>query len=317
MKTKGDWRRLYPFCSRHIEIDGHQMHYIDEGRGDLSFLMVHGNPTWSFYYRSLVVAWRDRYRIVAPDHLGCGLSDKPQRYSYCLRRHADNLVALIEALDLRRIVLFAHDWGGAIGLAAAQGCPERFERYVLFNTGAFPPPRVPWRIAICRTPAVGRIAVRGLNLFARAAQTMATHQAKGLSPDALAGLIAPYDNWANRVGIDRFVRDIPLTRRHPTYRELVELEARLRKAPAKPTQIVWGMRDWCFDESCLNQLRAIFPHAFVHRIGDAGHWVVEDAPDEIINVVDEFFAAPTAEATPTVLRAVSGPHRTDRERASQ
>jgi haloalkane dehalogenase len=276
---------------------------------------VHGNPTWSFYYRNLVVAWRDQYRIVVPDHLGCGFSDKPQRYAYCLRRHADNLVALIESLDLNRITLFAHDWGGAIGLAAAQVCPERFERFVLFNTGAFPPPRVPRRIAICRTPILGKIAVRGLNLFARAAQRMASSRPQGLPPEVLSGLIAPYDSWANRVGIEQFVRDIPLTRRHPTYRELERLEAGLRSGTVKPTQLIWGLRDWCFDETCLARLRDILPHAFVHRIGDAGHWVVEDAPDEIIDVVERFCAAPT-DVMPNTLRAVSGPHAADRQRAS-
>ena len=291
------------------------MHYLDEGHGDQTFLMVHGNPTWSFYYRNLIVAWRDRNRIIVPDHLGCGLSDKPQSYAYCLRTHAENLVTLIESLDLKRITLFVHDWGGAIGLAAAQICPERFERFVLFNTGAFPPPRVPRRISVCRTPIVGRIAVRGLNLFARAAQTMASSHPKRLPAEALAGLIAPYDSWTNRVGIDRFVRDIPLTRRHPTYQELAQLEADLRAAPPKPTQLIWGMRDWCFDERCLDRFRDILPHAFVHRIADAGHWVVEDAPDEIVRVVDQFVSAPTAEATPTILRAVSGPHVSDGQRA--
>lgn len=315
MKTPLDWRRLYPFCSHHENIDGHRMHFLDEGAGDQSFLMVHGNPTWSFYYRNLVAAWRDQYRIVVPDHLGCGLSDKPRRYPYCLRRHAENLVALIESLDLDRITLFAHDWGGAIGLSVAQVCPERFERFVLFNTGAFPPPKVPRRIAVCRTPILGKMAVRGLNLFALAAQTMATSRPQGLSAEARAGLIAPYDSWANRVGIEHFVSDIPLTRFHQTYGELERLEAGLRSGVAKPTQLIWGMRDWCFDEVCLERLREILPHAFVHRIADAGHWVVEDAADEIIDVVEEFFNS-TVAGPANVLRAVSGPQAADRQRAA-
>ena len=231
MQTTSDWRRLYPFCSQYATVDGHRMHYLDEGDQDETFLMVHGNPTWSFYYRRLVAAWRDRYRIVVPDHLGCGLSDKPEPYAYCLRQHADNLVALIEDLGLRNITLFAHDWGGAIGLAAAKVVPDRFQRFVLFNTGAFPPPRVPWRIAVCRTPILGRFAMRGLNLFARAAQTMATCHHRGLSEEVLAGLIAPYNSWANRVGIEAFVRDIPFTRRHPTYHELAQLEHWLKEGP--------------------------------------------------------------------------------------
>lgn len=319
METTPDWRRLYPFCSHHADIDGHQMHYVDEGDSgsDETFLMVHGNPTWSFYYRGLAAFWRDRYRVVVPDHLGCGLSAKPQKYDYCLRRHADNLVELIEKLDLRRITLFVHDWGGAIGLAASQVCPERFERFVLFNTGAFPPPRVPRRIAVCRTPILGTLAMRGLNVFARAAQTMATTHHRGLPPEALAGLIAPYDSWANRVAVNAFVRDIPLTRRHRTYDELAKLELGLRKATVKPVQLIWGMRDWCFNEACLDQFRDIFRHAFVHRIPDAGHWVVEDATDEIIRVVEDFIGTAKDDATPTVLRTVPGPNIAGRQRASR
>ena len=312
-----DWRQLYPFCSKHTDIDGHQMHYLDEDKSgsDETFLMVHGNPTWSFYYRGLINEWRDRYRVVAPDHLGCGLSSKPQQYEYCLRRHADNLVELIEKLDLQRITMFVHDWGGAIGLAASQVCPDRFARFVVFNTGAFPPPRVPRRIAICRTPILGTLAMRGLNVFARAAQTMATTHHRGLPQEALAGLIAPYDCWANRVAINAFVRDIPLTRQHPTYNELANLELQLRNAPRQPVQLIWGMRDWCFDEACLNQFRDIFPHAFVHRILDAGHWVVEDATDEIINVVEDFLATAQHDVTPTTLRPVFGSKKSDRQRA--
>lgn len=292
-----DWRRFYPFSSQFASIDGHRLHYLDEGGGEQALLMVHGNPTWSFYWRNLLAATRGRFRVVVPDHLGCGLSDKPQRYPYSLQQHTANLVDLIEFLDLRQITLFAHDWGGAIGLNAVRARPDRFERFVLFNTGAFPPPRVPRRIAICRTPLIGTTAMRGFNLFARAAQRMATNRPHGLDADVLAGLIAPYDSWPNRVGINAFVRDIPLTRRHRTYAELATLESFLRDMTYKPTQLIWGMQDWCFDKSCLERLREIFPDAAVHRIEDAGHWVVEDAPDQVIDVVNEFLAATHGEGT--------------------
>ncbi len=293
--TAADWRRLYPFSSQYASVDGYRLHYLDEGAGGHVFLMVHGNPTWSFYWRNLVAAWRDRFRVVVPDHLGCGLSDKPQRYGYSLQQHTANLVELIEFLDLSHITLFAHDWGGAIGLNAVRACPERFERFVLFNTGSFPPPRVPRRIAVCRTPLLGTIALRGFNLFARAAQHMATCHPRGLHADVLAGLIAPYDSWSNRVAIQAFVSDIPLTRRHLTYTELEKLESFLPTVRDKPTQLIWGMRDWCFDKTCLERFRLLLPEAAVHRIDDAGHWVVEDAPDQIIQVVNEFLAATRAD----------------------
>ena len=160
--------------------------------------MVHGNPTWSFYWRRLIRAFCDRFRAVVPDHLGCGLSDKPQQYPYCLQTHIDNLVSLIDQLDLQQVTLLGHDWGGPIGLGAALTRPERFWRFVLFNTGAFPPPYIPWRIRICRMPLLGCMAVHGLNLFSRAALRMAvadrhrfrTRPARGCSRPATVAAVA-------------------------------------------------------------------------------------------------------------------------------
>lgn len=282
-----DWRPLYPFCSHYMTLGNSRLHYVDEGAGE-PLLMVHGNPTWSFYWRNLIQAWRGRYRTVAPDHIGCGLSDKPQQYPYTLAQHIENLVAVVEGLDLRRVTLLAHDWGGAIGLGAAERLPERFARIVLFNTGAFPPPFVPKRIAICRTPLLGALAVRGLNLFARAALSMATEKPERLTRAVRAGLLAPYDSWANRVAINRFVADIPCTTHHPTWQLLANIETQLTHLASRPIQMIWGMRDWCFTPDCLERLLQSFPNAEVHRLADAGHYVVEDAHERIVPLVESF-----------------------------
>jgi pimeloyl-ACP methyl ester carboxylesterase len=285
-----DWHALYPFTSHWLQIDTLRYHYLDEGEGP-PLLMLHGNPTWSFYWRNLVVALRDQYRVVVPDHIGCGLSDKPQEYDYCLQRHIGNVVRLIEHLDLSQVTLMVHDWGGAIGLGAALKVPDRIARLVLFNTGAFPPPFVPWRIRACRTPLVGRWAVRGLNLFARAALTMAVEHSDRMTPAVRAGLLAPYDSWANRVAIDRFVADIPTTRRHPTWETLSKIERGLPSLADRPIQMIWGMRDWCFRPCCLERFREAFPDAEVHRLEDAGHYVIEDAHQRIIPLVRTFLEA--------------------------
>src|SRR5436190_7743338 len=137
------WRDLYPFQSRHLSLGPHRLHYLDGGAGP-PLLFVHGNPTWSFYLRNLILGLRDQFRCVAVDHIGCGLSDKPQDYPYTLQQRIDDLVQVLEQLDLTGATLLAHDWGGAIGLGAVQRLPARFARIVLFNTGAFPPPFVPW-----------------------------------------------------------------------------------------------------------------------------------------------------------------------------
>jgi haloalkane dehalogenase len=285
------WRELYPFASRMCDLepgrDERRMHYVDEGSGP-PLLMVHGNPTWSFYYRSLVLAFRDRYRTIACDHLGCGLSDKPQAYPYTLAQHTENLVRLIDQLDLRDITLVVHDWGGAIGLGAAVARPERIARLVILNTGAFPPPYIPARILACRTPLAGRVALRGLNLFARAALTMATRRPGGLSPAVRAGLLAPYDSWRNRVAIWRFVRDIPITRRHPTWQTLATLESRLPTLANRPVQLIWGLGDWCFTTRCLDRFQQIFPQARVRQLPNAGHYLLEDAPDDVVEEIDRF-----------------------------
>jgi cis-3-alkyl-4-acyloxetan-2-one decarboxylase len=281
------WRDLYPFESHFIPVGGQRLHYLDEGHGQ-PLLFVHGNPTWSFYWRNLILGLRDRWRCVAVDHIGCGLSDKPQDYDYTLQRRIDDLVEVIQRLDLTETTLVAHDWGGAIGLGALQRLKERFGRIILFNTGAFPPPFVPWRIAACRLPLLGSLAVRGFNAFARGALTMAVEKPERMTTDVRAGLLAPYDNWKNRVAVDRFVRDIPLTPRHPAWRVLERIEAGLDALAHLPIQLIWGMRDWCFRPSCLDRFRQHWPEAEVHPQGDCGHYVVEDAHERIVPLIRAF-----------------------------
>lgn len=287
MLDTADRQEIFPFSRRHFELAAGKYSYVDEGVGE-PMLCVHGNPTWSFYWRNLIKAFRDERRVVAVDHLGCGLSDKPANYEYTLANHIDNLCRFVEHLDLREITLLVHDWGGAIGLGAALKMPERFSRLVLFNTGAFPPPYVPLRIRACRFPILGRLAVRGLNVFARAALSMATAKPERMTSEVRAGLLAPYDSWAHRIGIWRFIQDIPLTRRRPTWRTLAEIEAGLPSLADRPIQLIWGMRDWCFNDVCLRRFESIFPKAEVHRLEDAGHYVVEDAHERISPLIDEF-----------------------------
>jgi haloalkane dehalogenase len=270
-----------------MEIDGQRLHYVDEGAGE-PLLFVHGNPTWSFYWRNLILGLRDRYRCVAVDHIGCGLSDKPQKYEYTLTRRIGDLVDVVQRLDLRGATLVAHDWGGAIGLGAVQQLRERFSRIVLFNTGAFPPPFVPWRIAACRIPVFGTLALRGLNAFSRAALSMAVEKHERMTADVRAGLLAPYDSWQYRVAIDAFVKDIPFSPRYPTWQTLERIEAGLGSLGTMPIQLIWGMRDWCFRPECLERFILHWPQAEVHRLDDCGHYVVEDAHERIVPLMRDF-----------------------------
>ncbi len=283
---------LFPYHSKQFAAGGRALSYLDEGSGPATLLCVHGNPTWSFYYRSLVDRFRGAYRVIAVDHLGCGRSDKPARneFPYTLAAHRDKLLSLVDELDLQHVTLIAHDWGGAIGLASLIERRERFDRVVLLNTGAFPPPYVPLRIAACRIPVLGTIAVRGLNLFARLAITMAMSRRR-LDESVAKGLLAPYDSWNARVAIDSFVRDIPMSKKHPTYQALAKLESDLPSLADLPSLLVWGMQDWCFRPECLHRFQQVWPNARTVAIEDAGHYVIEDAPEETLSAIESFLAA--------------------------
>jgi haloalkane dehalogenase len=287
MTKTNSWQELYPFAPRYLSLDGHRLHYVDQGQGG-PLLMVHGNPTWSFYWRDLIRAFQTSHRVVAVDHMGCGLSEKPASYNYTLQQHIDNLSGLVNSLDLQGATLIAHDWGGAIGLGCLLANRDRFRSIVLLNTGAFPPPFIPWRIRACRIPVLGTWAVRGLNLFARAALFMAVSDRQSLSPAARAGLLAPYDTWAHRIAIDRFVKDIPASPRHVNWKILEGMEQGLCKLQDIPVQLIWGLRDWCFRPSCLERFTQIFPQAGVIRLPDASHYVVEEATSEVIAGIEQF-----------------------------
>lgn len=284
-----DWRSLYPFASHFQWVGGVKQHFLDEGQGP-PLVLVHGNPTWSFYWRNLVLGLRDQYRVIVPDHVGCGLSDKPKNYRYTLTQHIENLAELVRHLDLKQVTLLVHDWGGAIGLGTALRLRERFSRFVLFNTAGFPPPFIPLRIQACRIPLLGTLGVRGLNLFARAALRMATEKPERMTPAVRNGLLAPYDTWCTRIAIDRFVKDIPTSPRQETWQELARIEDGLKSLAAAPRLLIWGMRDWCFRPECLTRFLEHWPTAEVERYEDCGHYVIEDAHERIIPRLKQFLA---------------------------
>jgi haloalkane dehalogenase len=287
MSAHPDWRSLYPFMPRELNFGGQRYHYVDEGQGAV-LLLVHGNPTWSFYWRNLITRLSAHYRVIAVDHIGCGLSDKPRDYSYTLAQHVANLGQLVEQLNLEDITLLAHDWGGAIGTGTALAHRERFRRFVMFNTAAFRSDRMPWRIRVCRTPLLGKLAVQGFNAFALAATYMAVEHHDRMTPEVRAGLLAPYDSWNHRQAVYRFVQDIPMSPRHASYETLLNIERGLSSLADHPWMFIWGMRDWCFSPHFLERFLEFIPHGEVHKFDDAGHYVIEDAYERIIPLVEQF-----------------------------
>lgn len=284
-EQRDGFRDEYPFDSKWAEVDGQVMHYVDEGTGPV-LLMVHGNPTWSFAWRHLIKELSSEYRVIAVDHLGCGFSAKPQSDVYALDNHISRLVGLIECLDLTDITLFAHDWGGGIGMGAAGRLPDRFGRFVLMNTAAFRSQRIPLRIAACRIPLLGTLGMQGMNLFSVAALKMASE--RPLSDSAKRGLIAPYNNWANRRAVREFVHDIPLKPSHRSYQTLKAVEDGLAQFRKCPMLLIWGMKDWCFSPHFYEEFCQRFPDAVRHPIADAGHYVFEDAQDELLQASRKF-----------------------------
>ena len=296
----------YPFESHFLTLaDGLRCHYVDEPHDVVTphnvdqspdrpvLLMVHGNPTWSYFWRHVITQFRDRFRCIAIDHIGCGLSDKPdeEEYPFTLQRRIDDLVQLIEHLDLKQITLIVHDWGGAIGMGAATRLPERFARFVFMNTAAFRSTQCPMRIRLCRLPVFGRLAIQGLNLFALGALWMASANRKKLTASVRSALLAPYNSWHRRLAIYRFVQDIPLSPRHPSYETLKNIEESLPQFHEHPVCLIWGMLDWCFSPEYLKRFLQFFPEADVHRLEKAHHLLLEDAPEEAAAALETFLAA--------------------------
>ncbi len=284
----------YPFTGQHLQVrPGIQMHYLDEGPRDGEVVvMLHGNPSWSYYWRHLVLALRGRYRCIVPDHIGMGLSDKPRddRYSYTLQSRVEDVGELLEHLGLRdNITLAVHDWGGMIGFGWALKHAAAIKRLVITNTAAFPLPaskRMPWQLRLGRDSALGALLIRGANAFAAGAARQGVVQP--MRPDVRAAYCAPYDSWANRIATLRFVQDIPLA---PGDRAWAIVEAAGNALPQfadRPALLGWGLKDFVFDRHFLDGFRAALPNAEVHAWEDAGHYVLEDKTAQLVPKIVAF-----------------------------
>ncbi len=283
----------YDFMPRsHIVRGKFLLNYVDEGTGD-PVVMLHGNPTWSFYYRNLIKALRDNYRCIAPDHIGCGLSDKPpeSQYDYALKSRVDDLEAFLDSLGLREnLTLVLQDWGGMIGMAFSARHPERIKRIVATNTGAFPLPpskRLPRSLWLGRNTRLGAWLILQKNAFCRAAVKWCVTRTK-LPADVKAMYLSPYDSPAHRIAVLKFVQTIPLKPTDPGYDIVRDTALSLEKFRHVPTLLLWGMKDFVFDKHFLAEWQRHFPHAQTHTWPDCGHYLLEDAGDEAIPRVRAF-----------------------------
>lgn len=289
----------YPFNPQHFEVrPGIRMSYLDEGPHDGEILlMLHGNPSWSYYWRKLVSGLCDRYRCIVPDHIGMGLSDKPgdEAYDYTLASRVDDVAALLQHLGIDGpLSLAVHDWGGMIGFGWALRDPARIARLIILNTGAFPLPEekpLPWQIRLGRNSSLGALAIRGFNAFASAASYLGVETR--MRSDVRAAYVAPYDSWAHRIATLRFVQDIPLGPGDKAWPLVEEAGRRLPEFADRPTLLIWGLRDFVFDAHFLRGFEQRLPQAETLLFDDAGHYVLEDKASIIVPKVRHFLQAHT------------------------
>ncbi|WP_433498987.1 alpha/beta fold hydrolase [Sphaerimonospora sp. CA-214678] len=297
----------YPFTSRWFVCrEGLHQHYLDEGTGR-PVLFLHGNPSWSYLWRRPILALREEFRCIAPDHIGMGLSDKPgaDRYPYDLAARVDDLDALIEHLITgggapeRGWTLVLHDWGGPIGMAWACRHPRRVARLVLLNTAAFPNPhgervrpllRLPFRVL--RDTRLGTRLFLRHNLFARCATRRPLGVRRRMPAQVRSAFLAPYDRPEHRVAVQRFVQDIPLRPGDPSWPLLQGISMSLAQFADRPMLIAWGLGDLVFDRAMLDEWRRRFPAARTRVYPRAGHYLLEDAHADLVPAIRSFLRTP-------------------------
>jgi haloalkane dehalogenase len=277
-------RELYPFTSCWFDSTAGRMHYIDEGSGP-TLLLCHGNPTWSFLYRHIVIALRDRFRCVAMDYLGFGLSDRPDAYGYTIEEHATTVGELVDHLGLGDFVLVGQDWGGPIGTAVSVERAERVRGVTLGNTWFWPATPFFVTFSALMSSRVMQRQIIERNFFVE--RLMPTAMARRLTPAEMEHYRRAQPTPDARLGVARMPRQI---------REAQPLLERLeREVPehlgAKPALIVWGMKDFGFrPKACIPRMRTSFRDIELVELPKAKHYIQEDAPDEISEAIARRFA---------------------------
>ncbi|MGB4777666.1 alpha/beta fold hydrolase [Microbacterium sp.] len=293
MRKLPDWvdRSLYPFTTHALEWDGHRIHYVDQGRGP-ALLMLHGNPTWSFVWRDVIGRLSDRFRCIAPDLPGFGLSEAPSGFDGRPESIAEVLTGFVEELDLDNVVLVAQDWGGPIGLSIVERMPERFAGLVLGNTWGWPVTgdRHFERFSALMGGAVGAWLTRRANLFVNAI-IPAGHKRRRPSADEMRhyrrALGTPQRRQASAIMPREIVRSAPF---------LARVESGLPALRSLPVLLIWAGRDIAFREIELDRWTRELPDATVVRIPDAGHFLQSDAPTEFADTIRAWHRDPTPDA---------------------
>lgn len=285
MATRPQWLddQLYPFQDRFVEIEGNQIHYIDEGSGP-TLLLLHGNPTWSFLYRHIITRVSPRFRCVAVDYPGFGLSSARPGYSFKPREHSTVLERFVLALDLSKIGLMVQDWGGPIGLGFAGRHPDRIRALLICNTWAWPAQgtkHLEWFSKIVGG-LIGRFLILNFNAFVNL--ILPSGVSRRLSLGEMRAYRGPFPTRASRLPTAIFPREILHSRDY-----LAEVESNLGRLSQKPTLILWGDRDTAFRSAQREQFERFFPNHRTRILEGAKHFVQEEAPDQICEELFTFY----------------------------
>lgn len=280
----------YPFDHHFLQTDHGRMHYVDEGQGK-PVLALHGNPTWSFLYRNFIKGLSDKNRMIAPDLIGFGLSEKPNDVdAYTIAGHIDDIERLVVALDLKDLTLIVQDWGGPIGLAVAARQPHRIKALVIMNTfGSFPPlPSMdennidlPFSLDMFRAPLIGNLMVKQLGMFETMGMSMATAKQERLDAVKIAYQDV-FTDADDRAGVLAFPQLIPTNLQHPSAQLLKQNVEPYVNNFKGPVQIIWGTQDPFFPIEMLAAWQDRLPQAQIMEVPEASHFLQEDAHEKII-----------------------------------
>ena len=283
----------FNFAPHYHHVNGFEMHFVDEGRGE-PIVLVHGDPTWGYLYRTFIPILSQHRRCIVPDHMGMGKSGIPRNpYPYRLRHHVANLEALLLHLDLHQMTLVLHDLGGPVGLGFATRHPDRIKRLVLMNTWAFAPcpgGPLPRLLELIRSERGERFVLEK-NGYLEPALVGTTHRPENLTKTVLDAYRAPFPTPESRLALLCWSRDIPVHETDPSYLEMKRIEEALVRFIGTPILLVWGMRDPVLPESVLRTWQRIYPQATAAEIEDASHFLQEDAPQRIMLCIAEFLEA--------------------------
>jgi haloalkane dehalogenase len=278
-------RSEYPFESRRFSTDAGALHYIDEGVGP-AFVMLHGNPSWSFEYRHLIKALSPHYRCIAIDHLGFGLSDKPGNVRYTGELHGRNVTTLLEHLGLQELVLMIGDWGGPTGLSFAVKHPGRVKGVVMANTWAWPIEASDFYyqgFSRFMGGPIGRYLIRNHNFFVERVMVAATGKKSVLTPRVMAQYRGPFAVREDRQASWCFPGQIV-----GAYDWLQGIWSQRETFRHLPFLVLWGEKDIAFRLKELERWKKELTHADVHVLRGVGHYVAEEAPDEVLPLIRQF-----------------------------